>query len=184
MSKEQIRNQTLEKRDSLSSDQIAQLSSMIAKNLSVLDPFVKAKIVLFYASHKSEVFTDGMINEALLTKKIVLPRMEGGTIVPTLIMDMDNLIPGHGGIREPLSAPSVKISSIDAIIVPGIAFDEKGRRIGTGYGYYDRFLKKTHAVKIGLGFECQIVQDIPHQEHDVDMDFVVTEKRIIDCRRQ
>ncbi len=182
--KAKIRGEILEKRDSLPSEQITELSERLQKNLSVLDGYVKSRIVLFYASHKNEVETDGMILEALLSRKVLLPRMEGGQIIPTLIMDLDNLIPGHGGIREPLSAPSVKISNIDCVIVPGIAFDGAGHRLGTGKGFYDVFLKKaTHAVKIGLAFECQVVDAIPHEEHDVRMDFVVTEKRIVDCRK-
>ncbi len=124
-----------------------------------------------------------MILESLLARKVLLPRMEGGEIIPTLIMDLDNLITGYGNIREPLLAPSVKPSNIDCVIVPGIAFDQLGNRVGSGLGFYDKFLKKaTHAVKIGLAFEYQMVESIVHEEHDVLMDFVVTDKRIIDCK--
>lgn len=179
-----IREEILEKRDSLSPEQIRELSERTQKNLSVLDEYVKSKIVLFYASHRSEVETDRMILEALLSKKVLLPRMEQGQILPTLIMNMDNLIPGHWGIREPLAAPSVKVSNIDCVVVPGTAFDLLGNRLGTGKGVYDVFLKKaTHAVKIGLAFECQMVDGILHEAHDVGMDFVVTEKRVLDCRK-
>jgi 5-formyltetrahydrofolate cyclo-ligase len=182
--KTSVRKEILGKRNALLPQEIKELSSAIQKNLSVLDSFVKSKIVLFYASHISEVRTDEMILESLLSRKVLLPRMEGGGIIPTLIMDLDNLIPGYGGIREPLLAPSVKSSSIDCVIVPGIAFDEFGNRVGTGKGFYDKFLKKaTHAVKIGLAFESQMVDSIDQEEHDVQMDFVVTEKRIIDCRK-
>ncbi len=179
-----IRKDILSKRDALLPEEIKELSSAAQKNLSVLDSFVRSKIVLFYASHSSEVRTDEMMIESLLLRRVLLPRIDGGHIVPTLIMDLDNLIPGYGDIREPISAPSVKISTIDCVIVPGIAFDALGNRLGTGMGFYDKFLKKaTHAVKIGLSFECQMVDSIPHEEHDVRMDFVVTEKRIIDCRK-
>ncbi len=181
--KEAIREEFLAKRESLSIDQMRELGEHIQKNLSVVDKYTASKIVLFYASHSSEVGTDGMIMQALLTKKVLLPRMENGQIIPMLILDMDNLMPGYAGIREPIAAPSVKISSIDCVIVPGIAFDTAGNRLGTGKGVYDVFLKKaTHAVKIGLAFECQMADSIPHEAHDVRMDYIVTEKRIIDCR--
>jgi 5-formyltetrahydrofolate cyclo-ligase len=181
--KHSIRKEILAKRDALSAEEIKELSEHIAKNLSVLEQYAKAKIVMFYASHKSEVHTDDMISEALKSKKVVLPKVENGEIIPLLILDMENLIPGLGGIREPLLAPSMKLSSIDAVVVPGIAFDETGHRIGTGKGFYDAFLKKLHAVKIGLAFECQLVESIPHEPHDVHLDFIVTENSIIDCKK-
>ena len=68
------------------------------------------------------------------------------------------------------------------ILVPGIGFDKKGSRIGHGKGYYDNLLKNSNrAVHIGLAFECQIVKCIPTQNHDIPVDKIVTEKRIIDC---
>ena len=70
---------------------------------------------------------------------------------------------------------------LDLVIVPGIAFDKKGHRIGYGYGYYDRFLKtiKKKAVKIGLAFDFQLIESIPEEEHDVPMNIVVTDKEIL-----
>ncbi len=73
------------------------------------------------------------------------------------------------------------LDSIELVIVPGIVFDIKGYRVGHGLGYYDKFLKKTNAKKIGLAFEFQVVSEISYEEHDIKMDKIVTEDRIIDC---
>ena len=89
-------------------------------------------------------------------------------------------MPDFRGILEPIEALPIKHSTIDSVIVPGIAFDSQGNRLGFGKGNYDRFLKRaTHAVKIGLAYDSQMVESIPSQEHDVPMDFVVTPTRIL-----
>ena len=178
-----LRAAVLEKRESLQKEEVMEYSEQIAKCLSVLDPFSKAKVVLFYASFNNEVHTHGMINASLLSKKVLLPKMVQREIVPSLILTMENLIPGERGILEPIEALPVKSSTIDAVIVPGIAFDARGYRLGFGKGYYDKFLKKaTHAVKIGLAYDLQIVEGIPAEPHDVKMDYVVTPTRVLKIR--
>ena len=102
-----------------------------------------------------------------------------------MVIDFESLVPfGKFGIPEPMELMKVSYKSIDAVIVPGVAFDKNGYRIGFGFGHYDKFLKKTpHAVKIGLAFEFQIVDSVPKEEHDVPVDFIITEKRVIDCKK-
>lgn len=82
------------------------------------------------------------------------------------------------GIKEPVGNDICKESDIDVVIVPLIGFDEKGNRLGRGKGYYDRFLKKTKALKIAVGYECQKVDNLIYDENDVKMDMIITEKKI------
>ncbi len=178
--KEKIRQEVLELRDSLKKEEILEHSEQIRKKLFVLDAFSKSRIVMFYASFQSEVHTHQMIALALLSKKVLLPKMSQQEIIPSLILSMENLLQSEHGILEPIDALPVKHSTIDLVIVPGIAFDSFGHRLGFGKGYYDKFLKKaTHAVKIGLAFDFQVVDSLPSEAHDVAMDIVVTPTKVI-----
>lgn len=82
------------------------------------------------------------------------------------------------GIKEPVGNNICEESDIDIVIVPLIGFDEKGNRLGRGKGYYDRFLKKTKALKIAVGYECQKIDNLIYDENDVKMDMIITEKNI------
>ncbi|MDP7322999.1 MAG: 5-formyltetrahydrofolate cyclo-ligase, partial [Candidatus Woesearchaeota archaeon] len=104
------------------------------------------------------------------------------------IKNFNELEPKTWGILEPKDEFIRKfdIENVDLVIIPGIVFDQNGHRIGYGYGYYDRFLKKLdkNVVKIGFGFEFQIVDKIPEEKHDVPVDIMVTEKRVINCNEK
>ncbi len=180
LQKTQIRQEILEKRNALLPEQIKEYSESIMRSLSVHDGFCKARVVMLYASFGSEVDTHALIQSLLLTKKVVLPKVNDGVIVPSLILSYDNLMPDFRGILEPIEALPIKHSTIDCVIVPGVAFDTSCNRLGFGKGNYDRFLKRaTHAVKIGLAFDEQVVDSIPTEEHDIKMDFVITPTRVI-----
>jgi len=179
--KKELRDIVLEKRDSLGKSEISEMSNTIKERLFLTDEFRKARNILFYASFKSEVGTHLMIKEALKSKNISIPKLSGKNIEPSLISDFDNLIEtGTFGILESLELVKVNYKSIDLVIVPGIVFDVEGHRIGSGLGYYDKFLKKIpKAFKIGLAFDFQVAERIPIEEHDVAVDMIVTEKRVI-----
>ena len=81
-------------------------------------------------------------------------------------------------IEEPTGDETTDINAIELIIVPGVAYDRRGNRIGRGKGYYDRLLSSTSATKIGVGYDFQLIgEDIPAEEHDVAMDIVITDRR-------
>ena len=181
--KKQIRAKILEKREVLSKDEIFLMSNSIKDKLFSLEEFKKAKNVMFYTSFKSEVDTHLMIKEALKGKNISVPKLVGKNIEPCLINDFDNLIESKKfGILEPLDLVKVNYKNIGIVVVPGIVFDKRGHRIGSGLGYYDKFLKKVKSIKIGLAYDFQIVEKIPNEEHDIAMDIIVTEKKIIYCK--
>lgn len=118
---------------------------------------------------------------------VVIPYCSGGEIVPFLLRSLDELETGLYGIKEPkelFRSRKDRIfdpKQIDLVIVPGLAFDINGNRLGRGKGYYDRFLRhlSPKTLKIALAFECQIFETIPRDSNDVPMDLVVTEERII-----
>lgn len=183
--KTEIRGGILDRRNQLQKADILEKSSDIAESLFRLEQYKNAKSVMLFASFGNEVGTHEIIRKSLANKTVLLPKVESHEIEPSLILDFDSLVPsGKWGILEPIELMKVAYKNIDLVLVPGIAFDRRGFRLGFGFGYYDKFLKKVpKAVKIGLAFDFQVVDKIPKEEHDVPVDFIITEKRVIECGR-
>ena len=182
--KDQLKNIILKKRNSLAKDEILEKSGKIKERLFNLGVYKKSKTVMFFVSFKNEVNTHSIIKEALKSKNVVVPKIVQNEIEPSIIIDFENLVEGKFGIFEPIEIMRIAYKNIDAVLVPGIVFDKNGHRIGYGFGYYDKFLRKVpKAAKIGLAFDFQVVDNIPKEEHDVAVDFIVTDERIIECRR-
>ena len=182
--KNQLKESILKQRSSLSKEVMQEKSSQIEKNLFSLEQYKSSKVIMFFVSFNSEVNTHGMIKGALKSKIVVVPKVEQHEIEPSIIIDFDSLIPGKFGVPEPIELMKIAYKNIDLVLVPAIVFDKDGHRIGYGYGYYDKFLKKVpKAVKIGLAFDFQVVDKVPKEMHDVPVDLIVTEKRVIECRR-
>ena len=184
--KSKLKDLTLRKRNSLSNDEILEKSDLIRKNLFNLQEYKKSETAMFFVSFGSEVNTHEMVKESLKTKTIVVPKVMHNEIEPSVIIDFDNLVPsGKFGILEPIEAMKIAYKNIDIVLAPGIAFDKEGHRIGYGFGYYDKFLSKVpKAVKIGLCFDFQVVEKVPKEEHDVPVDLIVTEKRVMECNKR
>ena len=156
-------------------------SQLIGDKLFELAAIKKAKTVLFYASLPGEVDTFAMIKKTIeLQKRICLPvvMQNQREMIPTLIKTLADLENGVYGIPQPRrnSLLDVPLEEIDAVIVPGVAFDKSHNRLGRGKGYYDRFLiqlpKKT--TTIGLAFDFQLIDSLPIEEHDVPLSCVIT----------
>ncbi len=185
--KNEIRTEVLIKRDKLEEKEHSIKSKQIMERLFGFANFLEAKTVLFYMNFKSEVATDDMIRRAIEHKKaVVLPLVDAKNknIIPLKIESLDQDVqPGYHGIMEPITkrCKQVPIEYIDLAIVPGIAFDERGGRIGHGTGFYDKFIPKLDATtrKVALAFECQIAAQIPMEPHDRYIDIIITEKRTI-----
>jgi len=187
MNKEEIRRKILKKRLSLSSEDIGDKSRQAFLNLAETIEYINSQNIMFYVATRSEVQTEEMIKTSIKMGKnvfvpIILP--ECLNLAPSKIFDFDiELGKGKKGILEPKKEyyrlfPS---ENIDLIIVPGIAFDLSGNRIGRGFGYYDNFLRKVRssAKIIALAFEMQIVKKIPNDKNDIPVHKIITEKRII-----
>ena len=155
-------------------------SGAIAERLFRQKEYKRAEKVLLYFSIGSEVNTCRIIKGALKTKKVFLPFVDGDTMGYARISSLEELEPGPYGIMEPRDK-SPSREGLDLVVVPGIAFDETGHRVGYGGGYYDKFLPHTKAFTIGLAYEAQVVEDIPAEGHDCPVKKIVTEKRVISC---
>ncbi len=185
--KSEIREQTIVLRNGLSDKERAEKSSKIMERLFDFANFLEAKIVLFYMHSNSEVQTEKMIRKAMEYEKgIVLPLIDKKEkqIVPLKIDDLGRDVgPGYRKIMEPnpQRCKAMPVEHIDLAIIPGIAFDERGGRIGHGTGFYDKFIPNLDLTtrKVALAFECQIVSQIPMEPHDRYIDIIITEERTI-----
>lgn len=186
--KQAIRQNLREKRKQISPVLYAKKSALIREKLEKLPEFQKAQNILAYVSTPEEVSTHEIIKTALKNgKKIFVPRIHGDQMMVCPISDWKELKPGNFGILEPCETINHELpEQIDVILIPGIAFDARGHRIGYGRGFYDRFLSQINntnnsknTLKIGLAFHQQIVDEISEEEHDVPLDVIITEKQTI-----
>lgn len=179
MNKIELRKQLIKKRDSIENRELK--SHEIFNNLQSLNVWKSAKIIHTYVSFKSEVDTRFIIYHALLEgKKVLCPIVKDDLLLVGEIKSFNDLKTGKYGIMEPEVSIDINLEEIDLIIVPGIAFDLEGYRIGYGKGYYDRFLNDLkRPIKVGLTYDDLILENIPHDLHDIRVDYVISEKRII-----
>lgn len=184
--KSSIRETVRKRRDSMTAADVETKSKEIAEKLMALEEYRKAKAVMFYAAKGNEVQTREMIKAAIKEgKKVLLPvtNMEKKEIEAAVIEHYDrDLKKGAYGIMEPKEKSDVNEKLIDAVVLPGVAFDRQGHRLGYGLGYYDKLLRRlTNAAKIGLAYDFQIVDKLPRESHDERMGLIVTESSVIRC---
>lgn len=152
-----------------------------------------ARTIMVYLAMPEEVNLSTVVEKAAgAGKRICVPRMDwAAKAMSPLIVDWKSFeteVREHG-LSEPVGGTAAKLSSVDLVLVPGLAFDEGGRRLGRGAGFYDRFIERfkeargSKAVALGVCFEAQLVAAIPAEKHDQTLDGVVTEKRVLLCRK-
>jgi 5-formyltetrahydrofolate cyclo-ligase len=187
MDKRTLRKKIIALRDKLTPAEIKAKSTLIAEKLYSLPAYMQAEKIMFFIDFGSEVSTRSMVEETIKRGKVALaPKAlpETRELVPSQILDWDSdLAPGAYNILEPRDCAlrPFKPEEIDLLIVPGVAFDIKGNRLGYGGGYYDRFFLqlKPGVLLAALVFDLQIQPEIPVEEWDRRVDMVITEKRII-----
>ena len=180
--KKQVRRKLFLERKKIDKTFILEKSKEIQIKLFSLPEYIKTDTIMFYISYDNEVYTHAMIQDSIKQgKNIVVPKVNGGILIPSILTSWSELTIGSYNILEPKQIKPVMLEDINIVIVPGIGFDIYGHRIGHGRGYYDRFLREIKSIKIGLAFDFQILQEIPYEEHDIEMDKIITEKRIIEC---
>jgi len=185
--KEALRQKMLNRRRNSPKSTILKKSHKIKKRLFKLKEFNQAHTVLFYISYNNEVFTHDMIKESIKKDKCVIVPVsdkENRKLILSELKNWDYLNPSSYGILEPRKEhiKEASLNMIDIIIIPGVAFDERGYRIGHGKGYYDRLLiNSKKAIHIGLAFEFQLINYLPTETHDIKVDKIITEKRTITC---
>jgi 5-formyltetrahydrofolate cyclo-ligase len=155
----------------------------IIKKIEETTDFINATHILFYMPIHGEVDITPLFIKYNNKKKLYLPRVNSKEKDLDIheIKNLDQLKEGVYKILEPqIQNNLIEPASLDLVLIPGIAFDTKGQRIGYGHGYFDKFLKKTNCPKFGIAYEFQIVKNIAAEKHDVPVDKIVTERRIID----
>ncbi len=184
--KETIRKEVLKNRDSLQPEIKAEKDALIRQRLFALPEFAAAKAILLYASFRSEADTLKILTGSLSAgKRILLPKVDKEKRILVLyeIEGPAELFPGFMGIPEP-AATEGRMRSVDVadlVVIPGAAFDSRGNRLGYGAGYYDRLLSERAKKMplVALAYEEQIVDVIPAEKHDVKVDMIVTDRRLI-----
>ncbi len=185
--KQEIRDEIKKDTDENAGKEQTERIMILEERLFSFANFQEANVTLLSANRGYEFDTMNIIKKSLdLNKVVVLPGFNTEKYEMTL-MKIDNtdkdLIKGALGNVEPDPARCkvVPIDCIDIAIIPGLAFDEKGGRIGTGYGFYDRLIPKLPITtrKVSLTFEEQVIQQVPMESHDKYVDIIITDKRII-----
>ena len=183
--KHNARKLVLERRKELPEGEIREKSSRIFERLIEVDDFVYAKKILIYvSSHHGEVDTRKFINYAVgCNKSIFLPKFysKQKKIRRFHFTEWRDLVKNKEGFLEPKIGFDDDMSDIDLIITPCVAVSMSGQRVGHGGGYYDNLLRKTYAPKYVLAFELQIFNEIERNYHDIRIDKIITERRVIDA---
>ncbi len=149
----------------------AQIMQLIAAN----EHFQSAQTILMYHSLPDEVNTHAFVEHWCHLKKMLLPVVVGDVLELRCFHDASELQVGAFGIAEPTGPLFTDYAQIDFVAVPGMAFDASGNRLGRGKGYYDRLLPQlTHAFKAGICFPYQLVDHVPVEATDIQMDQVIT----------
>lgn len=175
MDKKELRKQIKNLKNQYSPEQKIEMSRPLWQELEQNILFRQARTVLLYWSMEDEVFTHDYVNKWAGEKTILLPCVKGDVLELRVFEGMESLQPGEAfGILEPVGEIFTDYDAIDMIVVPGVAFDRQGNRLGRGRGYYDKILKETRvAKKVGICFDFQFVEEVPVDELDVRMDVVV-----------
>lgn len=192
--KSELRQRMCALRDALPEAEHAESSRRIAQRVLLLPAWRRSRSRLLYASYRSEVCTELLMRDTLRRRaRLVLPRVVG-VEEPLALHEVSDpqleLAPGWCGIPEPIPdrCPEVSVYDVDFILVPGLAFDRSGGRLGWGAGYFDwvlshrRDLMDSGAV-VAVAFELQVVDEVPMEPWDVRVPVIVTENRLIRVRQ-
>lgn len=182
--KSALRKQVRIWRDGLSPHDHQALSEEVEARLVQLPVFAEARTVLVYAAFGSEVGSTGIVARILMSgRKLVMPRVAGNGLELCVVTNpVTDLAPGTWGIPEPVAGlATVAAEEINLFLLPGLAFDEQGGRLGYGRGFFDRVLKDAVGVRIGLAFEGQMVGRVPVTKRDEPVDMIITSDRVIRC---
>lgn len=185
-SKLQLYNRMMSTRDELVASFVADASLMIQKRLLLMEEYRTALRVGLYAAFKNEVRTEYLFQEGdKHRKEVYYPAVdaEAGGLGYFRVKQLEDLLPTEGGLREPSAKQSKlrDLNTLNVLVVPGVAFDLHGGRLGLGKGFYDECLTKFRGKRIALAYDFQVVSDFPAAVRGRKVDWIVTEKRIIKC---
>lgn len=172
-SKTEIRSAIRALKKQHSREELQAQSELIMRKLEQHPDFISAQKIMLYSSLPDEVQTQAFIEKWRLHKRIILPTVVGDDIIPVELAANTGFAVGDFNIMEPQN--EAYTGDFDLIVVPGVAFDRQGNRLGRGKGYYDRFLCQHRSVKkIGICFDFQLVDNVPVEENDIPMDEIIS----------
>lgn len=180
--KNELRKKYLQQRKSLDQSEVIEKSKQIVSLLTTLQQIKEAQCICGYSAIFGEPnlhnFYESWLN---MGRSLSFMKTDHETMLPHLISSLNELVKSeHLGIHEPHDNTEKieNFAHIDVILVPGVVFDCFGHRIGFGKGYYDKFLKKTTATRIGIAYDFQVINQVPRDDHDCKLDYLVTPSHI------
>lgn len=182
MDKKLLRKEMMNKRNSILEEEKKERDICILNKLLKTSEYKNSKVIFIYIGYSSEINTSNFIKKFLKDNKVVcVPRTnyEGKYMEAVVINSLENLSKDKYGILEPdKDLNPIDIDNIDLVILPGLAFDNKGGRLGYGGGYYDKYLSNMSddVVKIALCYDFQVVDNVPMEEHDICADLLITDR--------
>ncbi len=189
--KRRIRRDMKKRLDAMAQDTRLAAARGVAARLDEAPAIARATVVMAYLSFGTELNAKAVVRRLLkMGKRVCVPRTDwdAGTITPVeLTGEEASIVEGRYGVPEPADAPAVHPGLIEVVLVPGLAFDREGGRLGRGAGFYDRFLRglqearATPAALVGVGFDEQVIDRVPLEAHDVRMGEVLTPGARIVC---
>ena len=182
LGKKEIRAEVKKRRREADEETLHEKSLQILERFRQLSAYKDASLLLAYVDAKREVETRLLMRCAWDDgKKVAAPRVDGDGIMHFYYLrSLKDLEPGAFGIMGPRADCRICETEEGLLLMPGVAFDEQGHRVGYGGGYYDRYLEKhPHLIHIALAFEFQIFPEVPSEKHDICPDLIVTENRIL-----
>lgn len=186
MTKNELREMMKQRRLDISKNEVRRRSQLIVEELLTLPEFFRADVVHTYISSKNnEVDSHDLIRLLLKQRKrVVVPIADKATktMQHSELHSLSELVGGAYGILEPRMCRPVPVSELQVVVVPALAVDRKGRRLGFGAGFYDRFLAGITVPVIALVYDFQIVDAVPQENTDVPVSYIVSDTGIVRCR--
>ncbi|GIM28549.1 5-formyltetrahydrofolate cyclo-ligase [Clostridium polyendosporum] len=188
MDKSEIRNIVIAKRKELSKVAKDNFDNIISRKFLNSEIYKQCKTIFIYISMNEEIDTKTIILKALEEgKRVCVPKIDikNRVMKAVEIKNLSQMVetPPFGILEPPTFDLKLDIDEIELIVVPGLAFDKNGGRVGYGGGYYDKFLFQPHkSKKIVLAYDFQVFESVPVEKHDVRVDYVITEKQAINCK--
>ena len=183
MEKSDIRRKINAMRRMLSEAEKMSAAEEVFARLEQSAAFLMAEHVLMYHSLPDELSTHTFLKKWGSKKHFYLPRVNGVNL-DILPYDESRLELGSFHIEEPTGDNTIDANEIEVIVVPAVAYDRKGNRLGRGKGFYDRLLAEAKATKIGVGYEFQLIDSLPAEEHDIPMDIIITQNNTIIIKKR
>jgi 5-formyltetrahydrofolate cyclo-ligase len=191
LTKSELRQKIIREREKLGAEEREHKSAKIRSRMMEFPLYQQAKHLFTFVPFREEVNIRSLIDNSIArNKQVSIPKTDPllKRITPHLFTGWELLVKGPYGILEPDGAQAVKTEHrlIDFMLLPGVAFTRNGHRLGYGGGYYDRFLQGMiqRPPLVAVAFTEQVVEALPIEEHDVRIDFLITDQELIDCRKK